>query len=119
MGKAAAEGVQYPGQAIGEHAFRSADAQRPAGLGAGLDGALALVHGCEGLRRERQEVAARVSEGDATAEAVKERHTELFFKRLDLRSDVGLHGMHLFSGAREAQLFSEGAKNLQLTDFHA
>ncbi len=112
MGKVAAEGVQYLGQAIGEHAFRSADAQRTAGLGAGLDGALTLVHGGEGLRREGQEIAARVSECDATTEAIEKRNTEFLFKRLDLRSYVGLHGVHLFSGAREVQLFSEGAKDL-------
>ena len=77
-----------------------------------LDGALTLVHGREGLRREGQEVAARVREGHATAEAVKERHTKFFFKRLDLRSHVRLHGVHFFSGARVALLFSECAKVL-------
>jgi hypothetical protein len=49
---------------------------------------------------------------DATAEAIEKRHTELFFERLDLRSYVGLHGVHFFSGAGEVQLFSEGAKDL-------
>src|SRR5580698_113799 len=103
MRTVAAEGVQYLGQAIGEDALRSANAQRPAGLCTGLDRAVTLVHCREGLRREGQEVAARISEGDATAEAIEKRSAEFFFQRLDLRSDVGLHGVHLFSGAREVQ----------------
>ncbi len=117
-GNWAAEGVQYLGQAIGEDALWSADAQRPAGLCTGLDRAVTLVHGREGLRREGQEVAARVSERYAAAKAIEKRSAEFFFKRLDLRSDVGLHCVYFFGGAREVQLFSKGAKDLQLPHFH-
>jgi hypothetical protein len=45
MGKAAMENAKDLGQAVGEHALRSADAERSAGFGATLDGALALLHG--------------------------------------------------------------------------
>ena len=45
----------------------------PLGSAPVCESALTLVHGRESLRRERQEVAARVSEGYATAEAIKKR----------------------------------------------
>jgi hypothetical protein len=116
--EAAAKGAQDLRKAVGKDAFWRADAQRAAWFGAGLDGALALFHGGKGLAGEGQEVAAGIGEGDAAPEAVKERHAELLFQRFDLGGDVGLNGVHFFGGAREVQLFGEGAKDLQLTDFH-
>ncbi len=88
----------------------ASNAQWPAGLGAGLDGALTVLHGGEGLRCEGQEITARVSESDTAAEAVKKRLAEFFLECPDLRSHIGLHGMDFFGGASEIQLFSESAK---------
>lgn len=116
--KAATIEAQDLGQAIGEDAFRRADAQRAAWFGTVANGAVALLHGEEGLFGEGLKAATRVGKHDAAAETIKERHAQFFFKRLDLRGDVGLHGVHFGRGAREVQFFSEGAKDLELADFH-
>lgn len=118
FGKAASKGAEDLGQAVGEDAFGGTDAQGAAGLGAVADGALTLFHGEQSLFGEWVKAAASVSERDAAAEPVEQRDAELLFKRLDLRSDIGLHGVDALGGAGEVQLFGESAIDLELSDFH-
>jgi len=118
MGEAAVEEAEDGRQAVGEHALRDADAEGAAGLGAGLDRALALLHGGEGLLGEGEKVPPGIGKRYAAAEAVKEWDAQLFFEGLDLRGDVGLHGMDFLGRAGEVELRGEGAKDFELSDFH-
>jgi len=78
----------------------------------------ALLHDHQSLLGEGLKAAACVGEGDAPAEAVKKWNAQFFFESLDLSRDIGLHRVHFFSGTGEVQFFGEGAKDLQLANFH-